>query len=529
MFRILFILLFSFAYIGAHGQGIQSTGNAVDTAAIRGSFKVGVKLRLPSLPNTHALGVLTTDEKGIVKLDTLDAATGVSIDILDDTSTAIHSWVWSIVSNPTIDSYLYATRGRLQKVGDSINVNVALKKSISDSLPTTGYTTRARLQKVADSINAIIAALPTYSAGWGLTGSFAVDSQIVASRERLQKKVDSLIDWAENTFVSTETDPVFLTYPAAGIGAGDISNWNTAYSNRITSLTTSGSSGAATLISNTLNIPQYTAAGLGAVTSVGTGYGLSGGPITSTGTVSADTATLFQKYTTTLAAGSGVSISGRTISATGGSGTVTNVIGGTNISITGTSTIQPTVNITGTIATANGGTGTTATTSVNATPITYGSNNTITVPIATGVTGLGTGVATWAATPSSSNLASAITDETGTGAAVFATKPTFVGTIHTPSAVAASAFDGSAGNYFTRTLTSSQTFTQSNFSTGQNFIVVLTQGSGTSYNPTWWSGITWVTSGGTAPTMTTTSNGITTYGFTCTGTNTFLGYLVGTQ
>ena len=42
-------------------------------------------------------------------------------------------------------------------------------------------------------------------------------------------------------------------------------NWDTAYTNRITSLTTTGSSGAATIISNTLNIPNYTAAGLGAV------------------------------------------------------------------------------------------------------------------------------------------------------------------------------------------------------------------------------------------------------------------------
>lgn len=40
-------------------------------------------------------------------------------------------------------------------------------------------------------------------------------------------------------------------------------NWNTAYTNRITSLTTTGSSGAATLISNVLNIPNYTLAGLG--------------------------------------------------------------------------------------------------------------------------------------------------------------------------------------------------------------------------------------------------------------------------
>lgn len=42
------------------------------------------------------------------------------------------------------------------------------------------------------------------------------------------------------------------------------------------------------------------------------------------------------------------------------------------------------------------------------------------LPISTGVSGLGTGVATFLATPSSANLASAVTDETGTGALVFA-------------------------------------------------------------------------------------------------------------
>ena len=41
--------------------------------------------------------------------------------------------------------------------------------------------------------------------------------------------------------------------------------WDTAYTNRITSLTTTGSSGAATLTSNTLNIPTYTLAGLGGI------------------------------------------------------------------------------------------------------------------------------------------------------------------------------------------------------------------------------------------------------------------------
>lgn len=48
------------------------------------------------------------------------------------------------------------------------------------------------------------------------------------------------------------------------------------------------------------------------------------------------------------------------------------------------------------------------------------------LPLATGISGLGTGVATWLATPSSANLASAITDETGSGSLVFATSPTLV-------------------------------------------------------------------------------------------------------
>ena len=43
------------------------------------------------------------------------------------------------------------------------------------------------------------------------------------------------------------------------------SNWDTAYTNRITSLTTTGSSGSATLVSNVLNIPTYTLAGLGGI------------------------------------------------------------------------------------------------------------------------------------------------------------------------------------------------------------------------------------------------------------------------
>ena len=46
------------------------------------------------------------------------------------------------------------------------------------------------------------------------------------------------------------------------------------------------------------------------------------------------------------------------------------------------------------------------------------------LPISTGVSGLGTGVATFLATPSSANLAAAVTGEAGSGALVFDTSPT---------------------------------------------------------------------------------------------------------
>ena len=64
------------------------------------------------------------------------------------------------------------------------------------------------------------------------------------------------------------------------------------------------------------------------------------------------------------------------------------------------------------------------------------------LPIATGVSGLGTGVATFLATPSSANLRTALTDETGTGSAVFATSPTISSPTITGTGAIAGTFTG---------------------------------------------------------------------------------------
>lgn len=89
--------------------------------------------------------------------------------------------------------------------------------------------------------------------------------------------------------------------------------------------------------------------------------------------------------------------------AAGGTGSVTSVdvSGGTTGLTTsgGPVTTSGTITLGGTLGTANGG---------------------------TGLTSLGTGVATFLGTPSSANLAAAVTDETGSGSLVFATSPTLV-------------------------------------------------------------------------------------------------------
>jgi hypothetical protein len=74
--------------------------------------------------------------------------------------------------------------------------------------------------------------------------------------------------------------------------------------------------------------------------------------------------------------------------------------------------------------------------------ITSVTNTTIT-PAIGNVTGLGTGVATFLATPTSANLAAAVSDETGTGALVFATSPTLV----TPALGSPASGDFSTGTF----------------------------------------------------------------------------------
>lgn len=92
--------------------------------------------------------------------------------------------------------------------------------------------------------------------------------------------------------------------------------------------------------------------------------------------------------------------------------------------------------LSGTTGTGNfvGSTSPTLVTPALGTPSSGTLTNCTGLPVSSGISGLGANVATFLATPSSANLAAALTDETGTGAAVFATSPTLVTpAIGTPS------------------------------------------------------------------------------------------------
>lgn len=123
------------------------------------------------------------------------------------------------------------------------------------------------------------------------------------------------------------------------------------------------------------------------------------------------------------------------VSNTSGSGAFTDlsVSGTTNLSGLTASTALALNASKNVVSVANTGTGDnvlatspTLVTPALGTPSSATLTNATGLPVSTGISGLGSGVATFLATPSSANLASAVTDETGTGALVFANSPTLV-------------------------------------------------------------------------------------------------------
>ena len=150
------------------------------------------------------------------------------------------------------------------------------------------------------------------------------------------------------------------------------------------------------------------------------------------------------------------------------------------------------------------------------------------LPISTGVSGLGTNVATFLATPSSANLISAVSDETGSGLLVFNNTPSVTNptvTNYTESVVAigtvttASTISLTSGTVQTATLTASTacTFTMPTSTAGKSFILLLKQAASTGNGTATFTGVKWGTAG--APTITATAGKMDILSFVADGTN----------
>ena len=146
------------------------------------------------------------------------------------------------------------------------------------------------------------------------------------------------------------------------------------------------------------------------------------------------------------------------------------------------------------------------------------------LPISTGVSGLGTGVATFLATPTGANLAAAVTDETGSGLLVFNTTPAltnptvtnYVETLYTANTATAITVSLANGTVQNLTLTGNATITMPTAVAGKSFIIILSQDATGSRTVTW-STVSWP--GGTAPTITSTASKKDIYSFFSDGTN----------